>query len=833
MALTKHERNVYTFAGGINTDSSLLTFPENQSTSEINYNILTDGSRRRRLGLAPEDPDNTGLTYATDISTYVDDITDVGRYQVFEWKNAGSATNEDFLVFRVGPALYVFRDGVSQPSSDPIGIVDLTTEIISTAPASALYSGDMDATSGRGKLVITHKYLDPLYLEWDANASLVTINKIVVKERDFVGKEDGVGDSVKPLTLTDEHEYNLLNRGWKQADIAAYFASKAAYPSKNMIPWLGYRRVTTASVAEQDWTKSFSPDKLVAELFQDGSAPMGKYILNTFGGDVVVEKTNPIEITNVTYSGTVPGSTVTVTITTASAHGLIAGNVAYLDDTRQGYIKNDGSFTASYIDFSGLQTLAAAPLATTFTFTVTWPTDFGLATSGGLVKGTFYKDYITNLVDSAVGRFQTCEFYAGRMWYAGVANSILGTRIYFSQTIESDSQFGKCYQKADPTDERISILVAADGGYIDIPDAEEVVNLVTYSGSLLVFARSGVWQITGPDGYFLANNYVVRRISDVGCVSRGSVVVAETVPLFWSENSIYAVALDDNSGFLSVKNISVNRIENFLLDITYSNKVDSYGVYDDTNKKVYWAYRTETATPVGLFDHMLVFDVRYNAFYVYEFGTTGGVVGATTGIPCAPHVIKKTALTDPFRMLYVKQDTPNAVLPTLYVGEFRDTSFKDFNTSLPDAFIVTGFDTSASLNRDGSLAYDAGRRKLGSKIIVFSKKTETGYELSGSDYVPVGESSTKLQARWNWADNSSAGKWGSEYEVYRHPRMYQPVDENDTYDDGAPLVVTKNKMRGSGRSLHMRFRAGTKDNGDGYDSHIVGWQLMTGIKTEL
>lgn len=56
--------------------------------------------------------------------------------------------------------------------------------------------------------------------------------------------------------------------------------------------------------------------------------------------------------------------------------------------------------------------------------------------------------------------------------------------------------------------------------------------------------------------------------------------------------------------------------------------------------------------------------------------------------------------------------------------------------------------------------------------------------------------------------------------MYRHRRQYVPSSTADTFADGQPVLVTKNKVRGRGRSLALKFTAGT-----GKDAWLIGWQI--------
>ena len=87
--------------------------------------------------------------------------------------------------------------------------------------------------------------------------------------------------------------------------------------------------------------------------------------------------------------------------------------------------------------------------------------------------------------------------------------------------------------------------------------------------------------------------------------------------------------------------------------------------------------------------------------------------------------------------------------------------------------------------------------------------------------IPINESSVLLRPIWDWSDNTNSGKYGPQYQVYRHRRYYQPANSSDTFDDGQPVVVARSKLRGRGRVLHLEFEGEA-----GKDAHILGWTIL-------
>ena len=840
MAQTRANKAYYTFSAGINTDASLINFPENFSTDEENFLLDTDGSRWRRRGLSAITPANALMEL-----NYNDDDMPFVPSRAYRWdaldKETGSA--KTFIVVSDGAYRFAFYEGdkeaPEETDSGPYQKIDCWDYLITTG-AGVSFNEHVSFATGSGQLFICFRHMKPLRLEWDKTSDQIDVSTVDIQERDFAGNEDGIGNTVQPVALSDTHEYNLVNRGWKKVDIDSYFTSKGVYPAKNMIPWLGYRRETTVGVTEDDWTKAFSPDKLQAELFQDASAPQGHSIRSPFdtGSLVLKDTSTSFAITTWTTSTTTGDATATITVTTDRAHGMVATDKVWIEGQLSKYrttaVTRASQPTISFLD--GEHTLTAHT-ADTFQFTITWPDPFHAWVSQYKARGTVYSGAVvttTNTVTTDL-RPTAVAWYAGRAWYAGVDTPNLRSKVFFSQVIEQEGQYGKCYQVTDPTDERINILVATDGGCITIPEMIGVKEMVPHRGRLLLFAENGVWEVSGGNqGYFSADNYAVSKISETGCTSGPSVVLAEDLPMYLSEGGIYVIQWNRFTERLESVSLSAGKIDNLLKTIPSEHKGKVQVAFDKRNKRVWWLY-----ADTDIYDEMdptiadadfpdvsgyncaLVYDMRFQAFQKVRFSVNLGGGGEGTGpAHCvfAIHALENTNLEDPI-IFYARKRTgtggapPNeyGVHTTQFFRITADPVFEDFDLYEEPAFLVTGYDT----------LQDASVRKYPIYVTCYLKKTETGYTASGTDFLPVNEGSLKLQARWDWADNTSAGKWSPEREVYRHSRLYFPTDATDEFNNGQPLVVTKNKVRGTGRAMHLKFTAGTAS-----DAQILGWQVL-------
>ena len=797
MAVSKATRPTFSFARGINSDANLLSFPAGFARDIENYELQNDQSIRRRGALETES--------TLDVAAVTDESI---VYRTFKWPNVNEDPSFNFVVYQIGSTLYFCND--DELGNDvQVFSIDLTARMVSGATSADVETNPCQCAAGRGHLFVVGKYIEPFYVAYNTDEDTITVTPIYIKERDFQGVRDGIPDTSRPASLTSSYNYNLLNAGWKQDDIDQFFTDKSVYPSKNMIPWLGYRRTVVTGVADQDGTKEFSSDKIFAELFQDAPAPKGHFIRTVFDTatlpmvDETVDQT--ASITSITPE--TAGINNSILLTTTSAHGLSPSDIITLQIANTGV---GGAFFTDlmYVDalgnllplgLSNVQLeVITTPTATTFTVELVFPSDY--VDTGDLAEYVAYV-YISH-IDTTGGfvspfRTTTVEFFAGRVWYAGTPYRTLSSKIFFTQTIESELQYGKCYQVADPTDEHISDLVATDGGVISIPDMQVVKKIKAYSSRLIIYASNGVWEVgPGSSGYFTADSYSIRKIADTVVESPfGVCATAEGQPAYWALDGIYTIVQDTNTGYLTSQSITDDLISTLYNEIPFASKEVVQCTYDEINKRVIWIYPEDTTCTA------LILEYKTGGFFKHRF--PGGVKSI---------FVPKTsfAVDDVTKVKYVfnHSDGSTRICTTTerstYIDLDRDVEFT--------AYILHGFDTAAAPQFN----------KYAPTIIVYSKRTET---LESG--LIRNESGTWLRVRWDWSDNSVSGKWGPLQEVYRPRRFFVPSEPDGDLEDGFPVVVTQNKIRGRGRSLQLMFQARS-----GMDSHLIGWATNFDVLTD-
>ncbi len=462
--------------------------------------------------------------------------------------------------------------------------------------------------------------------------------------------------------------------------------------------------------------------------------------------------------------------------------------------------------------------------------------------------------------DITVGGINSVASFAGRVFYTNSVCSISGgddnsptlsNLVAFSQTLTNISKLGKCYQEADPTSEHVSDLVDTDGGTVHITDADTILKLISLSNSLLVFANNGVWQIVGGDvsGGFSATAFQVIKVTDIGVKSVDSIVAALDSILYWAEDGIYAISSKVSSdtvisGAFSAQNITETTIQTLFEDIPSISRRHVKGIFDSRQKQIRWLYNDDTNLLSTQFQQTynkeLILDLVLSAFskfsiknltsnspFVVDFVLTktfvenpqnlNVIVVSDNVIAVSDNVVSLANIETPnnISLKYLTfVDVSNIINFTFSV--YNDTTFKDWvkKDSVgidADAFLLTG-----PFNFD-----DNTRRKQALYLFVQLELTETGYTVNIDNSLDfTNASSCLVQGRWDYSDSANSGKWTSFQQVYRLNRNYIPSSSSDTFDFGKEVIITKSKLRGSGKALSLFYKTEPEK-----DLRILGWSI--------
>lgn len=728
------EKGFAAFVGGIITEASPLTFPENAAIDMANIVLNRDGSIQRRLGMDFED------SYVAS-GGFINDQVQTNAISVNPWYNAGDDGSNNFAVVQMGTELSFYdleKNSIS--GNKKTFTVDLLT--FAKPSTSDIQTTQVEAISGRGLLFVVSSEIEPFFIEYDPNTDTITTTQMTVRIRDLLGVNDGLEVDERPSALEDDHKYNLLNQGWVEGNLSTANGAYGGFPSN----------ADLQSLARND------DNTLNFNLNQDQS----------------------------------------IVGTTPAAKGSVIFSPFNRDRTGK---------------VSGIQTI----------------TDNG--------------------------RPETVEFFAGRLWMAGTRSDLSNNTLddyvwndtlFFSQTITGKSKVGEFLQEADPTSENISDLIDTDGGTITIPEMGTVIKLVTIRDILLVFADNGVWQVTGDQGaIFTATTFNVAQITSTGAIGRDNIVKLEDKVLYWSDEGIYAIQGDGQTGLLTATNITAQTIQTLYLNINNVGKRFSHGVYDRVARKVRWLYE-DASSADGLNwrfrkDSELVLDLDLQAWTKNTIGSLASnspyliagvvtpfevisqaelnvVVGADNVQVDGEDVVIKVNRVERREVSEVKYLTvvPNSSTSDLTFSLYTDENYVDWVSANS-----VGVDA-AAFARAGHFHGGALPRYKGvSYLYVFNKKTEAFFEDDGSgNLVADNPGSCLVTAHWDYNDTATGNRHLRQFEAYRIRRIPTPALSGDAHDTGEDVVVTKNKLRGKGRALSIRF-----DSSAGKDFHLLGWHL--------
>ena len=149
------------------------------------------------------------------------------------------------------------------------------------------------------------------------------------------------------------------------------------------------------------------------------------------------------------------------------------------------------------------------------------------------------------------------------------------------------------------------------------------------------------------------------------------------------------------------------------------------------------------------------------------------------------------------------------------ISKANNTTFKDWVTENGtgvnySSYLVTGYEYFGDIQKRKQVPY----------IQFYFERTEDGFSIVNGSVVLDNQSSCKVQAQWNWADSANSGKWGTEFQAYKLLRNYIPTSASDSFDYGDKIIITKNKLRGSGKVLSLKIQSE-----EGKDMKLQGWAM--------
>jgi hypothetical protein len=778
MAKATAEKKYITFVKGLITEADALTFPENASLDEDNFDLNRDGSRERRLGI---DYESGYVETATGIA----DAILQGSFQSFhKWDFPGGSSTVSIGIVRAYNKLWFIDILAATPSATLLnGGASITI--------AGLANSDIQTTTINNYFIIVSQDLEyPVVLKYDPITDTVTQDTYPIQVRDFWGVEDSLDVTERPATLSATHEYNLRNQGWNDDITSICAASTTTYVRKRYHSSAGnHWRTIATTTYNLVGAIACTFTKLGAYPSNSDVWSLGKVGAFTADGAAAgsnIEKYDPdlMKRNQIDRAHAPKGSMVLDAFARGISRSTITALTGLPSDDEQGRI-------------------------TTIT------------TYAGRV---FYAGVTSSIIDS--------DLYSPNM--TGY--------IFFSQTVVGEDKLGKCFQENDPTSDTISDIVDTDGGTIYLPEATQIVKLIQVKDSIIVFAENGIWEIYGNTGGFKATDFQIAKISSVGIENPRSVIVANNEVYCWSKAGIFFLTQNPQTGRYIPNSLSINTIQTFFNNIPDEGKKFAKGMYDEKENHIRWLYNdasdySSTNYPSHYTKH-LNYDLTLKAFYKFSISSlTTGSPYIVDFFPIPNHALTTStadiydssytqiAVTNgdtvvvPASVAVARNETYNLLTFTgasFTLSKYKNSLFRDWITADTigadfSSYLVTGFDTFQDVMRSKQVPY----------IFFYLNRTETGFVLSGTDLVSINPSSCLVQAQWNWSNSSSGGKWGTPFQAYRYVRRYIPSGTSDTYDTGDSIIVTKNKLRGAGKALSLKIYSET-----GKDLQLLGWALI-------
>ena len=786
------QKTVNTFIKGLYTEASVMTYPENTSSDELNFDLLIDGTRRRRRGIAYEaNYQNSSFTVASGDLIHAE-----------TWTNVSGIGGTEFLVVQHNNMVYFYNKSLDTVSAGqkPFSI---NLNEYSANNNYSVSSSYINIASVTGYLIIVSPAIEPIRVKYTATEDNITVTRIKIQIRDleYLGLSSNITfisrtSNTVTVTVNTSHFYNAgdtveIDSSFYQFN-GTFILTSAPTSTTFTYTLAGTDFISTAATGFA--TKEVSPDV-------PPTAITNNYLYDLFNQGW--------------YSDN---------------NGRAGNAFDYWDNTRADFPPRNkpwwvGKNTNNDQDIDQYLKI-----------------EYGntLAPNGHYILDFFSQsrsaasniNNLTTVVEPA--RFNSVVPYAGRVWYAGLDSAKNGGKIFYSKIIESEKDFGICYQKEDPTSEDTPGLVDSDGGYIIIPEASSIQALFTTGSIMYVLATNGVWVIGGVDQVFKATEYYVSKISSFGIASKRTLINVSDSPVFWDTSGIYTVAIENSTPF--VTSMSDN-IKTFYEAISPEKKKDATAVFDRLNKRIIWMYSSETETVPNKKSKMLIYDLNLQAFFPWEIADT---TGTSPYLYCGFYLSGLGSNEISYNILagvdQVIDNNSNTVTESiaststnansdtkflvrtangyLTVANFTSRSFLDWGSADYSSYAETAYDFSGSAMLKKNVPY----------IVSYMKRTEKTYIPSGTGYTVDYPSGCLLTVKWDLSIDSS--RWSSPSQLYRMVN-YPVVDPNNlTFTYPYDTIVARTKIRGKGRVLRMRFESET-----GKDLNLIGWETVDASNT--
>lgn len=193
------------FSKGLATDLNPLTSQIDTTSDEVNFELLSDGTRSRRLGL---DIEPSGETFDTGLTWNRLKLASTSSYL---WEGAAGEPKNKFLLLQVGRTLYFFKAGA--------GLNQETLLIQSLDIPDISDNAKLGFGAVEGFLGVTNGTPNIGLIEYNQATNTFSYSVFRIRIRDQFGIEETIQNKYEidkgyRGALNWQHYYNLYNQGW-------------------------------------------------------------------------------------------------------------------------------------------------------------------------------------------------------------------------------------------------------------------------------------------------------------------------------------------------------------------------------------------------------------------------------------------------------------------------------------------------------------------------------------------------------------------------------------------------------------------------------------------
>ena len=418
----------------------------------------------------------------------------------------------------------------------------------------------------------------------------------------------------------------------------------------------------------------------------------------------------------------------------------------------------------------------------------------------------------------------SCFFGLSRLIIAGFKNN--PNRIYYSQIDNEDNtNNNKFYQEANPYDPLDSAAVATDGGYFDVKGANEIIGIQELSGAYIIFASNGIWAASGSEGIFRNDDYVVTKVSDMGCISKGSIIKVDNNIVYASRDGINILFRESSYTPINIQSLTDPKIKSLYTALPIVEKEKIKSTYDPIKKQILFLYSsTFNYNKVLVYNiknknwvkwnlkgnNLFIGDIFNTKYYspTFEVIETDSGDEITTDSGEDVTVLSSSNQDEKYILggIYHYYNNDGYIrwsygrVQTEKVSDFKDTEFEEFN---PASF------TSAHQTYQDNL-----RNKNANYIKTIFEVIEDGVTTDKNGYYdPLG--SCKLRVSYDFAKDpvyildefgnfrQTNNNYGKKQTVYPKYKNIKSLSGDIT--KGYSHVTSKNKVLGRGNVLQFTF----------------------------